>query len=76
MSKILKINSNSDFNFLEVGDQFNMSYSKQFSLFEFGFWVEIELRPSYLHRRSTVNYISKDYLIIDDYYIMLNLHPM
>jgi hypothetical protein len=74
MSKILKINFNSDLNSLEVGDQFNMSYSKQFSLFEFSFWVEIEIRPSYGHRRSTVNYISKDYLIIDDDYIMLNLY--
>ncbi len=75
MSKILNIGFNSDLNSLEVGDQFHIGYSKQFSSFEFVFWKEIELRPSYGHRRSTVNYISKDYLIIDKYYIMLNLSP-
>lgn len=78
MSKILKISSNSDLNFLEVGDQFNMRYLEWFSLFDLfnfdDYWEEIELRSSCGHIKSTVNYISKDYLIFDKHYIMLNLH--
>lgn len=71
MSKVMKVNCDSDLNYLEVGDEITLSSLSGYGAYEY-YWdvYELDFYPGHTHSRSTVNYISKDYLIVDAWLLL------
>jgi hypothetical protein len=79
MSKVKEIIQNSDLNDLNVGDKLDLSTADVFSIYALSKFDERDEMSIYENCKDAigeVTYISKDYLIIDDYYIMLSFHSV
>lgn len=78
MNKIIEIKYNSDLNNLKVGDKFKFDTSADYSQYDVSNYSSYKNKVFHYignwGRTTTFNYISKDYLIFHDTYLLLTFY--
>jgi hypothetical protein len=77
MSEIKEIIRNSDLNDLNVGDRVSLYAAGTYSIYGLSELLErdkIGIYESYKGEIGEVTYVSKDYLVFDNYYILLSFY--